>query len=97
MAAYAPKRAATKHGGGADPKITETGFASICLQSRGKRRAELGDFESADSFQYREGRWHEDLVADARDDGSIALAVVADLVPSRIILERCPPRLAICQ
>ena len=52
---------------------------------------------SADLFQRREGRWREDLVADACDDGSIALAVVADLVPSRIILECRPPRLAICK
>src|SRR6478752_2119497 len=42
-------------------------------------------------------RWSEDLVADACDDGSIALAVVADLVPSRIILKCRPPRLAICK
>jgi hypothetical protein len=51
----------------------------------------------ADLFRRREGRWREDLVADACDDGSIALAVVADIVPSRIILECRPPRLAICQ
>ena len=42
---------------------------------------------SADLFQRRERRWREDLVADACDDGSIALAVVADLVPSRISLK----------
>ncbi len=53
--------------------------------------------EKADLFQRREGRWREDLVADVRDDGSIALAVVADLVPGGIILECRPPRLAICK
>ena len=52
---------------------------------------------SADLFQRREGRWREDLVADARHDGSVALAVVADFVPSWIILECRPPRLAICK
>jgi hypothetical protein len=38
----------------------------------GKRRAGLPGL--ADSFQHREGRWREDLISDARDDGSIALA-----------------------
>jgi hypothetical protein len=52
---------------------------------------------SVDLFQLREGRWREDLVADARDNGSIAFAVVANLVPSRIILKCRPPRLAICK
>ena len=33
--------------------------------------------------------WREDLVADACDDGSIAVAVVADIVPSRIIILEC--------
>ena len=51
----------------------------------------------ADLFQRREGRWREDLIVDACDDGSIALAFVADLVPSRIILECRPSRLAICK
>src|SRR6478672_13481791 len=52
---------------------------------------------SADLSKRREGRWREDLVADACDGGSIALAVVAHLVPSRIVLECRPPRLAICK
>ena len=43
------------------------------------------------------GRWCEYLVTDACDDRPIALAVVADPVPSRIILECRPPRLAICK
>ena len=59
------------------------------LPKRGRR--------SGDLFQLRERRWRDDLVADACDDGSIALAVVADLVPSRIILKCRPPRLAICK
>ena len=49
------------------------------LPKRGRR--------SGDLFQLRERRWREDLVADACDDGPIALAVVADLVPSRISLK----------
>src|SRR6202040_777096 len=59
--------------------------------------SELLSGSRADLFQLRERRWREDLVADACDDGPIALAVVADLVPSRIILECRPLRLAICK
>jgi len=33
----------------------------------------------------------------ACDDGSITLTIIADLVPGRVVLERRPPRLAICQ
>ena len=52
---------------------------------------------SAYLFQRREGRWREYLVADARDDRSIALAVVAHPVPSRIALECRPSRFPICK
>jgi hypothetical protein len=51
----------------------------------------------ADLFERREGRWREDLVADARDDGSIAFAVLAHFVPSRIVLECGPSRFPICK
>src|SRR3954452_19228377 len=49
------------------------------------------------SFQRRERCRLEDLVADARDDGAVALAVVAGLVPGGVVLERRPPRLAVRQ
>src|SRR5262249_7386731 len=48
-------------------------------------------------FQRRERCWDEHLVADACDNGSIALAVILDLVPCRVVLKLRPPRLAICQ
>src|SRR5690242_20966291 len=82
------------------PRSSSVSMSAKCHKrtSRSESR-ELGaciPCGSADLFQRREGRWREDLVADARHDGSVALAVVADFVPSRIILECRPPHLAIC-
>jgi hypothetical protein len=63
----------------------------------GPRLFDCSPCRSADSFQRREGCRREDLIADACDDGSVALAVVAGLVPGRVILECRPPCLAICK
>src|SRR6267143_2744867 len=52
---------------------------------------------SADLFQRREGSWRQDLIADACNNRSIAFALVAHLVPSRVVQERRPPRLEISQ
>src|SRR4029077_1452439 len=60
-------------------------------------RRSVSSHGSLPLFQRREGCWREDLIADARDDGSIALTIIADLVPGRVVLERRPLRLAICQ
>jgi hypothetical protein len=48
-------------------------------------------------FQRREGCRREDLVSDAGDDGSTALAVVPNLVPGRVVQECRSPRVPICQ
>src|SRR3984893_15216847 len=50
---------------------------------------------SASLFQRREGRWRQDLIADACDNRPIALALVAHFVPGRVVQERRPPRLEI--
>src|ERR1700704_6557674 len=48
-------------------------------------------------FQRREGSWRQDLITDACNNRSIAFALVAHLVPSRVVQERRPPRLEIGQ
>src|SRR5258707_1101470 len=40
---------------------------------------------NAGLFQRREGSWRQDLIADACNNRSIAFALVAHLVPSRVI------------
>src|SRR5260370_15516722 len=57
----------------------------------------LREHGSAGLFQRREGGWRQDLIADARNDRSIAFALVAHRVPSRVVQERRPPRLEIGQ
>src|SRR5260370_1455064 len=52
---------------------------------------------SAAKSSRREVCRREDLAADACNDGAAAFAVVADFVPGRIIQERRPPRLTICE
>src|SRR5438309_2650378 len=52
---------------------------------------------SAALFQRREGRWRQDLIADACNNRPIALALVAHLVPGRVVQERRPPHLEIGQ
>src|SRR5882757_2744892 len=48
-------------------------------------------------FLRREGSWRQDLIADACNDRSVAFALVAHLVPGRVVQERRPPRLEIGQ
>src|SRR5882757_11259332 len=57
----------------------------------------LREHGSAGLFQRREGGWRQDLIADACNNRSIAFALVAHLVPSRVVQERRPPRLEISQ
>ena len=52
---------------------------------------------SAGLFQCREGGRRQDLVADACDNWSTTFALVAHLVPSRVVQERRPLRLEIGQ
>src|SRR5215831_8455123 len=53
-------------------------------------RSPLGQRGLEFSLQRREGCWREDLAADGCDDRSIALALVANLVPGWVFLE-CRP------
>src|SRR6266446_6596385 len=57
----------------------------------------LREHGSAGLFQRREGSWRQDLITDACNNRSIAFALVAHLVPSRVVQERRPPRLEIGQ
>src|SRR5882672_2712130 len=57
----------------------------------------LREHGSAGLFQRREGGWRQDLIADACNDRPLAFALVAHLVPSRVVQERRPPRLEIGQ
>src|SRR6266853_1673310 len=63
-------------------------------RSRGHDSAGIMD---AGLFQRGEGRGRQDLIADACNNRSIAFALVAHLVPSRVVQERRPPRLEIGQ
>ena len=57
----------------------------------------LASARATSLIQRRERCWREDLVVDGHNDGSIALAVIAGLMPCWVILECSPFQFTIRQ